>query len=144
MKEIRRTKLVEVEDVKFIANDGKEFTGDNAEKECIDYERNLDRERVEKEFKKLNPRYIELPCVEWFCFNAEIVAVTVNNEYDYEVTLKDHFYHCCDFVDWEENKPKSFPQDIIVLSNYDYAWIWDKIQMRKELQKALEQMEQVK
>ena len=75
---------------------------------------------------------------------SEVCKKIENKEYDYDVTLKDHLNHCCDFVDWEENKPKSFPQDIVIVSNYDYAWIWDKEQMRKELQEAFEQMEQVK
>ena len=45
MKEIRTIKMVEQTEVKFVADDGKEFIGENAERDCRDYERQKDKKK---------------------------------------------------------------------------------------------------
>ena len=50
MKEIRTIKFVEQTEVKFVADDGREFIGENAERDCRDYERTQDRKKVEQAF----------------------------------------------------------------------------------------------
>ena len=52
MKEIRTIKMVEVTDIKFVADDGREFVGTNAENECRTYERQRDENKVKESFNR--------------------------------------------------------------------------------------------
>ena len=62
MKEIRETKMVEQTTVKYVADDGKEFT-DKVECDC--YERNKEREILEAKLKPIMTE-IEVPVLNWF------------------------------------------------------------------------------
>lgn len=49
MKVVKTVRMVEQVDVEVFADDGKKFVGENAERECVIYERTKDRQKVENE-----------------------------------------------------------------------------------------------
>lgn len=138
------TKMVEQTTVKFIAEDGKVFCGDNAERECKEYERIKNREKVEIEFKKLNPKWINIPLLDWFggC-DTEVVSVNVKSEIELETTVSDYFKiksRYMDFEGFDSNKPTEFPCDIILVSGYEWVDIYKdgKEGLKTELIKSIE------
>lgn len=138
MKEIRTIKKVEVTEVKFVADDGKEFIGENAEYECKEYERKCDVKKVTERFDRLNGTRIDVPLVNWFCNEADIWKITLKSKDDY-YSMIDYFEiveHCCD--DYLE-MPKEFPYTMTIIKGYE--WI-DKYNgdLKEGLQKALEQL----
>lgn len=138
MKEIRTVKMVEQTEVKFVADDGKEFIGENAERNCRDYERQRDEEKVKEAFKRLDLIKISIPILNWYNDGAEIWKVTLNNKAEY-FAMTDYLkvvYNCYDI---NLEMPDSFPCTKTVASNYDYAYYYDD-DIKEELQKALEQL----
>ena len=83
MKEIKETKLVEQTTVKFIATDGKEFMGENAEKDCAEYEKRLHMEEIEKRFVNLDRKEIAFPI--WY--DKDIKHVSFDKETPHYVYL---------------------------------------------------------
>lgn len=146
MKEIRITKVVEQTEVKFVADDGKVFTGANAERECKTYERTQNEEKVINEFKKLKPKWINVPLVDWVgCGENEVISITVNSEIDFDTTVRDYYYikspSYMDFSNFESKKPKEFPANIVLVSGYEWVDIFGSDEDFKEaLQKAIEQL----
>ena len=124
MKEIRTTRMVEQTEIKFVADDGRVFIGENAERECRQYERTQNDEKVIREFKKLNPKWIDVPLVDWVgCGENEVISVTVNNEADYDITVRDYYYikspEYMDFSNLESKRPKEYPCNIVLVSGYE-------------------------
>lgn len=72
MKEIRTIKMVEQTEVKFIADDGTEFVGENAERDCWEYERQRSECKVKDAFNRLDAKRIDMPLIDWYCECAEI------------------------------------------------------------------------
>ena len=146
MKEIRITKMVEQTEVKFVADDGMEFIGANAEQECKIYERTQNEEKVVNEFKKLKPKWITVPLVDWVgCGENEVISVTVNDEIEFDTTVKDYYYikspTYMDFSAFESKKPTSFPANIILVSGYEWVDIFGSAEDFKEaLMKTIEQL----
>lgn len=138
MKEIRTIKMVEQIDVKFIADDGKEFIGENAEKECATYERQRSKVRVEDAFKRLDAKQIDMPMLDWYCEAADVWKIVLESERDYW-SMVDYFkvVECC--CDNYTEMPKEFPCTMIVQKGWecfsDYAG-----NLKEKLQKALEQL----
>lgn len=118
MKEIRTIKMVEQTLVKFIANDGKEFENEN---ECAAYERRMDKEKCEKEFKKLKPTLISIPFTDWGC-PLEVYKITLNHESDLYI-IEDYMKADCSYrdVDLRYNKPTEYPCTRILLVDEGYA-----------------------
>ena len=117
------TKLVEQTTVKYIACDGKVFEGERAQCECEAYERRLDVEKCEREFKKLNPRYIPEPGIDWVSSETEMWAVPIKSEADW-LTLLDYVKtRSCymDITGLEDRKPVAFPVDVLAVIEYEYA-----------------------
>lgn len=119
MKQIIETKLIEQTTVKFIAKDGKEFTGDQAENQCLIYERRLDFKKVEDAFKRLRPVILPIPFIEWLVGDEYSVdLVTLNNPSDFD-TMVDYYSH----IDWEKCKnieePKTYPTTMIMCVDCD-------------------------
>ena len=113
MKQIIETKMVEQTTVRFVAKDGREFQGENAEKRCEDYERRLNTAGIEKEFEKLNKAYITLPLIDWVSCDCGVYVTTLNSEDDFNVLVDYYCVHNSDF-DAEWYKPKTFPATVIV------------------------------
>lgn len=138
MKEIRTIKMVEQTEVKFIADDGKEFIGENAERECAAYERTRSKVKVEEAFKRLGAKKIDMPMLDWYCEAADVWKIMLESEKDYW-SMVDYFKvveGCCD--DYTE-MPKEFPCTMIIQRSWDcfsdYAG-----NLKEKLQKALEQL----
>ena len=101
MKEIRETKLVEQTTVKFIAVDGKEFTN---EKECLAYERRLDREKVTRAFEKLVKEKFRFDFINYFIGGNTFYLLDLKNVEDF-YTVEDYFT-INNFFDIELIEPK--------------------------------------
>lgn len=138
MKEIREIKMVEQVSVKFVADDGREFIGENAERDCRDYERTRDAKKVEEAFERLDAVEMEMPMLDWFCSESEVWKVKLDSKKDY-YTVVDYFKvvrYCCDNY---TEMPKEFPCTMIVMKGYecisDYCG-----DLKGKLQKMLEQL----
>lgn len=137
MKEIRTIKMVEVTDVKFVADDGKEFVGENAERDCRDYERTCDRKKVEKAFERVEMTELKLPFIDWFCDEQAIYRVQLNSRTDF-FAMMDYFNVIWSVCDNGIKAPTAYPYTMLVSYSYDsvYEYTYD---LKAQLQKALEQ-----
>ena len=138
MKEIRTIKMVEQTEVKFVADDGMEFIGENAERKCVEYERTRSRVKVEGAFKRLDAKRIDMPMLDWYCEAADVWKIVLESEKDYW-SMVDYFKvveGCCDNY---TEMPKEFPCTMIVQKGWecfsDYCG-----NLKEQLQKALEQL----
>ena len=138
MKEVRTSKMVEVTEVKFVANDGKEFTGPGAEQECKWYERLKNKDEIEKSYNRMNPTVLKTPYIAWFCEDYLLHKVVLNSKIDY-MTLIDYFEVVwgVDMVDIEE--PPVYPYTMII-STTEYCVDEYPDDLKDELQKTLEQL----
>lgn len=138
MKEIRTIKMVEVTDVRFVADDGKEFVGLNAERDCRDYERQQNKYKIDEEFKRLDIIKMNLP-LEWF--SKDIWKVEFETKKDY-FRFADYFevhYGNC-----EVDMPTEFPCTKLIAvydDNYVTDYYGDIESIKKALQKVLENLE---
>lgn len=137
MKEIRETKLVEQTTVKWVANDGKEFS---TERDCAEHERRCDTEKCEKEYKKLHPKFLDIPFVDW-SGNCTVEVVTMESESDFD-TVVDYYASLSswtDLTDLLENKPAKFPCTKVIVSGEDWVQFsyWTVEDVKNELLKVL-------
>lgn len=137
MKEIRTIKMVEVTDVKFVADDGKVFVGENAERECRDYERTKDVKRVESAFKRVDFTELKMPFVDWFSDEQGFYKVYLTCKSDF-VAMMDYFNVVWRVCDNSIEEPSVYPYSMIVSYSYDYVGEYKK-DLKAELQNALEQ-----
>ena len=138
MKEIRETKLVEQTTVKYVADDGKEFQGENAESECRNYERKNNETLVKKEFEKLGAKQIEVPVINFFVDYAEVWQVPLTSTRDY-IAMKDYFEAVENCEDNYTEEPKEYPYTMTVVIGYDWYDEY-KTDLKLDLQKALDQI----
>lgn len=142
MTKLVETKMVEQTTTKFIADDGMEFA---TETECKDYERTQNEEKVINEFKRLNPKWIDVPLVDWVGCENEVISVTVKNEIEFNTTVRDYFYikspRYMDFNGFESKKPKEFPANIILVSGCEWVDIFgSKKDFEMALRKTIEEL----
>lgn len=138
MKEIRTIKMVEVTDIKFVADDGREFVGANAESECRTYERQKDVNKVKECFNRLNATKIDVPLIDWFTDYVNVWKITLESKHDC-YAMSDYFKVVEGCYDNYVEMPKAFPCTMIVVKGYDYVDEY-KCNLKEELQKALEQL----
>lgn len=138
MKEVRTTKMVEVTEVKFVAEDGKEFTGPRAEQECRWHERLKNKNEIEKSYNRMNPIILKTPYITWFCDDYQLCKVVLHSKIDY-MTLIDYFEVVCgiDMVNIEE--PPVYPHTMIISTSEFCADEYSN-DLKDELQKTLEQL----
>ena len=138
MKEIRTIKMVEQTEVKFVADDGKEFIGEDAERRCWEYERQRNEKEVRDAFGRLDAKKIDVPMLDWYCDAADVWKIVLESKRDY-LAVVDYFKvieHCCD--DYTE-EPKEYPCTMIVQKGWDcFSDYYGDL--KAELQKALEQL----
>jgi hypothetical protein len=124
MKHLIETKMVEQKTEKWFADDGKEF--DN-EKDCVVYERRKNEEKVVKEFKKLKPKFLDIPILEWFYgSDAEVVSVNLKDEFDF-IVVEDYFAIKSSYMDMcglIEKKPIEYPCNILITSGCEWVDIY--------------------
>lgn len=140
MKEIRETKLVEQTTVRYIACDGKEFTD---EKECVVYERRLDKEKTEKEFKKLKPIKLDFPFMDVGGYVEAAYLITFKSEADFD-TAVDYYASKSQWMDLENlvyYKPETFPETMIVFNGEEWVCTHSNVENAKEdLMKVYKQL----
>lgn len=129
MKEIRTIKMIEQVEVKFFADDGKEFA---TEQECRVYELQKDNERLLMMYEVLNPIRVKSNVLEWFCCDSGLDIVTVNSKNDYNI-VKAYLKHSS-YVDWDVEEPKEYPKELTIFWNDGYIGepSFDKEFIRKE------------
>lgn len=144
MTKLVETKMVEQTTTKFIADDGKEFA---TETECKNYERTQNEGKVVNEFKKLSPKWIDVPLVDWVgCGENEVISVIVKSEIEYDTTVRDYYYikspRYMDLSCLESKKPKEFPADIVLVSGCEWVDVFgSKEDFKKALMKTIEQLD---
>ena len=143
MKEIREIKMVEQVNVKFVANDGKEFIGENAQQECETYERRCNSNQVVEAFNRIDAKQIDMPIAEWwYGDDAKLWKVTLESKKDYYAFI-DYLivewgvYKC----DMNFKEPKEYPYTTLVGKGCEWAYEYGSIdQMKEQLQKLMEQL----
>jgi hypothetical protein len=138
MKEIRTIKMVEQTEVKFVADDGKEFVGTNAERDCRDYERTRDQKKVEEAFKRLDAVELKMPFVSWFSDENGFWKILLNSKSDF-VAMMDYFNVVWHVYDNCIEEPSAYPYTMMIATGCDYVYEY-KADLKEELQKALEQL----
>lgn len=144
MKEIRTIKMVEQTEVKFIANDGKEFVGENAQQECEAYERRMNREKVVEAFNRLNAKQIEVPIAEWWYGDyTRLWKVTLESKKDY-YTFVD--YLIVEMGVWKGDmsfeEPKEYPYTTLVGAGCEWACEYGSVdQMKSQLEELMKELD---
>ena len=131
MKEIRTIKMVEQTEVKFVADDGKEFIGEHAERDCRDYERTKDKKRVD--FVEL-----KMPFIDWFHDEQGFYKTLLNSKSDF-VAMMDYFNVVWDVYGNDIEEPATYPYTMIVSYSCGYVNEYTG-NLKEELQKTLEQL----
>ena len=148
MKQYVEIKMVEQKTEKWIANDGTIFF---TEKDCSEYERRSDHEKVKKEFEKLNPKFISIPLLCSFADNYTIVSVQMNNKSDF-ITVSDYLEGLYSWMDMSyisetfeykvEKGEIKIPCRVVFYYDYDSESWCDcygtEEQLKEELKKLLE------
>lgn len=138
MKEIRTIKMIEVTDIKFVADDGKEFVGEHAERDCREYERTCDVNKVKKAFERVDMVELKMPFVNYFCDECGFYIVQLNSKADF-VAMMDYFNVVWNTYDNGIEAPTAYPYTMTVAASYDSVWEYHN-DIKAELQKALEQL----
>ena len=138
MKEIRTIRMVEQTEIKFVADDGTEFVGENAERNCRDYERTKDKKRVEEAFQRLDAMELKMPFVDWWSDDFGFWKIVLNSKNDY-YAMMDYFNVVWEVYDNYIEEPKTYPYTMIVSESCDYVTEYTR-DIKEELQKALEQL----
>lgn len=116
MKEIRTIKMIESVEVKFFADDGKEFT---TEQECRVYELQKEKDKLKMMYEELNPICVKSPVLDWLSCESGIDIVTVNNQREYNIA-KAYLKHSS-YVDWDVEEPKEYPDTLTIYWNDGYV-----------------------
>jgi hypothetical protein len=144
MKEIKTIKMVEQTEVKFIADDGREFIGENAEYECKTYERRCNRERVIDAFDRLDVQRIDLPLVEfWYGDYTRLWKVTLHSKRDYLAFVDYLIVEMGVYKgDMSFEEPKAYPYTTLVGAGCEWAYEYGGVdQMKEQLNKMMEQLD---
>ena len=138
MKEIRTIKMVEQTEVKFVADDGKEFTGVNAERECATYERQKNKAAVEDAFARLDAVKVKADFIDWFSCGCELWKIKLNSKKDY-FSMVDYFTGNHHYFDNYTEIPTEFPYTMFV-TRFEECINEYKGDIKAELLKAYEQL----
>lgn len=130
MKEIRTVKMVEQVEVKFFADDGKEFA---TEQECRVYELRQDEAKLKMMYEELNPICVTSSVLDWFCCDSGIDVITVNNQREFNI-VKAYLSGGRSYLDWDVEEPKEYPSTLTIYWNDGYVGQprFDKEFMRNE------------
>ena len=137
MKEIRTIRMVEQTDVKFVADDGKEFVGENAERDCMNYERTRDRKKVEEAFARLDFTEFKMPFIDWFSEENGFYRIVLNSKKDF-VAMNDYFKIVWNVFDNEIAEPINYPCTKLIYYSYGYVGDYTR-DLKAELLTALDQ-----
>ena len=137
MKEIRTVKMIESVEVKFFADDGKEFA---TEQECRVYELKQNQDKLKMMYEALNPICVTSQVLDWFCCDSGIDVVTVNNQNEYNI-VKAYLRHSS-YCDWNVDDPKEYPKTLTLYWNDGFVGEpnFDKEFMRNEFLRLAEML----
>jgi hypothetical protein len=138
MKEIRTIKMVEHTEVKFVADDGTEFMGENAEMDCRDYERTKDIDKVEKAFARLDYKEFYIPFVD-FINDTGYSQIVLNSKSDY-IAMMDYFNVVRNVYQNDIEEPQAYPCKLTLYEGYDYVCLY-KGDIIEQMKKAIEELE---
>ena len=127
MKEIRKERTVVVEEVTFIADDGREFkvdgniTEEQARKNCELHNREIESEKLKRDYDKLQLVTIYNPD------NDEIFQICgqINNEEEWETLclyLRNEYCYSDDFM--TNSQPEKYPFRFVADGNCDSVYLW--------------------
>lgn len=120
MVEIRTVKMVEQTEIKFIADDGKEFIGLTAKQDCETYERQRNKKAVESAFERLDAKAFNLPILKWFSDDYEVWKIVLESKKDYFAMI-DYFKVIKFCYDIDITMPDSFPCTMTLAKSYEYV-----------------------
>lgn len=135
MKEIRTITMVQQVEVKYIANDGKEFTGEDAETRCETYERQQNKAKVKEAFERLDAVQINIPILDYFCSEAEVWKIKLENKRDY-YSMVDYFKAVKGKYENYVEMPEEFPCIKVVMCGWEDLSEYTK-NLENELKEAL-------
>jgi hypothetical protein len=120
MKELRIIKLVEQTEVKFIADDGSEFTTETA---CKDYEKRTRCDEITREFERLTHHFINTSLLDFYYYSeCDIISVTLYDKRDYN-TLMDYLIYVRRV--WDKQcipEPTAYPYNTLIQTWDDNAY----------------------
>jgi hypothetical protein len=128
MKEIRKERTVTIEEVTFIADDGREFkvegniTEESARKNCELHNKALQKEKLKREFDKL--QLVKVYNVD-DNYKWNIIG-QVHNDEEWE-TLCLYLENTCydaDGLNVESDRPSEYPFKFVIYGDDDYCGIW--------------------
>lgn len=117
MKQIIREEMVKQTTTLFVADDGKEFTGENAERECRNYEAQIHHDETEKKFKPLVLAEFSDPFADWMGETWNYI-VRFESAADYW-TMRNYFSGSNNWNEVDIEEPKEYPVTMLVMYNGD-------------------------
>jgi hypothetical protein len=128
MKEIKKIEvIVSNQTTVWVAEDGTEFTGNNAERKCFQYELKNNRAYCYKEYQKLNPTLLDGHLIRYIGPDATIVIVNLKSSKDYDI-LKQYTLHEQNITDrsYDIDEPKRYPYNMVIIRYPDYVSEYDE------------------
>ena len=116
MKEIRTVKMVESVEVKYFADDGKEFA---TEQGCRVYELRQDKEKLKMMYEELNPICVKSDVLDWFCCDSGLDFVTVSSQRDFSIVKA--YFGGGKYCDWDVKEPEAYPSTLTIYWNEGYV-----------------------
>lgn len=142
MKQVITKQMIEQTTTKYIADDGKEF---DTERDCQNYETRKNIDKVNVEFRKLNPIKVPAPFLRSYDSEQDVVFVTLKDESDFVLVanyLVANYPYCWS---WSElaNKHFTYPTKLFIQSCCDNAWYYTpEDKLISELKKLAEMIPQ--
>lgn len=132
MKEIITKRMAEIEERKYVADDGKEF---KRRYDCYVYERQKYTANTKMDYKRLVVCKFNIPYTDWNSDTLEIEVVNLNTEKDYCTVFK---YHTLERYDCKFDRPKEYPCTKVVVSDENFASFscWSVGEVMNRLAKA--------
>ena len=127
MKEIKKFEvIISNKTTAWVAKDGTEFIGDDAKRNCFQYELKNDRAYCYKEYQKLNPTLLDSYLIRYIGLEATFAIVNLKNSKDYDI-FKQYTLHECNITDrsYDIKEPKKYPYTMIALRYPDYVYEYD-------------------
>lgn len=138
MKEIRTIRMVEHTEIKFVADDGKEFTGPNAERECRIHEYSKNKERVTRNFAHVDFKHIEFPFLKYVFCDSTLYRAVLNSKLDF-AAMMDYIDIVWDISDNYIKEPQSYPCTMFVYRDCEYVSAYSG-NLEDELENILNQL----
>lgn len=138
MKEIRTIKMIEQTEIKFVADDGKEFTGINAERECRIYEHSKNKEWVKRNFAHVEFEHVDIPILDFVLCDSAIYRAVLNSKLDF-IAMMNYVDIIWGVSDNSIKEPESYPHTMFIHRDCEYATSYSG-NLEEEFEKTLNQL----